>query len=353
MLNMLRRSVSGWTAKILLGLLVLSFAVWGIGGAIPWRRRPNAVLTAGETDVSPQDYALAYNRAEARVAQQIGRRPSAQEAQMFGVDQSVLSQLMAGAVLDEQARRIGLGMSEDELAKQIAERPDLPRFQRATSRAPPSATSSPTPGSARSSTSPARRSPPGGRSCSRRSRPAPCAEDLRNRARPLQRRAPHHRLFHADGGRASRGRRSGRKGAAELFRRPQGKVRRARIPVDRLCRADPAGDQRPLHDHRRIRSRPTTRRTRTSTPRRSGGACSRSSSRTPMPQRRRRPSSNSGESFEQVAKEAGKSVADTELGLLTKRQIPDAKLADAAFSLAEGRNVGRRPGRLRPGASCM
>ncbi|MCB8838555.1 peptidyl-prolyl cis-trans isomerase [Aurantimonas sp. VKM B-3413] len=122
MLDMLRRSVTGWTAKILMSLLVLSFVVWGIGGAINGGS-VGAVLSAGETAVTPQDYALAYSRAEARIAQQIGRRPSAQEAQMFGLDQSVLSQLMAGAVLDEQARRIGLGMSEDELAKQIASDP--------------------------------------------------------------------------------------------------------------------------------------------------------------------------------------------------------------------------------------
>ena len=82
MLNTLRGSISGWTAKILLGLLVLSFAVWGIGDVFRGGVA-NAVLTAGETEVSLQDYALAYNRAQSRLAQQIGRRPTAEEAEMI------------------------------------------------------------------------------------------------------------------------------------------------------------------------------------------------------------------------------------------------------------------------------
>ncbi|MEF2550176.1 peptidyl-prolyl cis-trans isomerase [Aurantimonas sp. A2-1-M11] len=122
MLNTLRGSISGWTAKILLGLLVLSFAVWGIGDVFRGSVA-NAVLTAGETEVSLQDYALAYNRAESRLASQIGRQPTAEEAEMFGISQSVISQLVAGAVLDEQGRRIDLGLSQDRLAQVIAEDP--------------------------------------------------------------------------------------------------------------------------------------------------------------------------------------------------------------------------------------
>lgn len=124
MLNILRDSVKGWTAKILLGLLVLSFAVWGIGDAFR-TGTATTVLSAGETEVSLQDYALAYSRASQRLAQQIGRQPTAEEAQMFGIDQGVIGQLVAGAVLDEQGRNIGLGLSEEQLARLIAEDPSF------------------------------------------------------------------------------------------------------------------------------------------------------------------------------------------------------------------------------------
>ena len=124
MLNILRESVKGWTAKILLGLLVLSFAVWGIGDAFR-TSTATTVVSAGDTEVSLQDYAFAYSRASQRLAQQLGRQPSAEEAQMFGVDQGVIGQLVAGAVLDEQGRRIGLGLSEDQLARLIAQDPSF------------------------------------------------------------------------------------------------------------------------------------------------------------------------------------------------------------------------------------
>ncbi|MCQ0988480.1 SurA N-terminal domain-containing protein [Jiella marina] len=122
MLNMLRQSVSGWTAKILLGLLVLSFAVWGIGSGFQGGLS-RTVMTAGETEVSPTEYAFAYSQAVNRISRQIGRQITTQEAETFGIEQGVVSQLVSGAVLDEQSRQLGLGVSDERLAQTIAEDP--------------------------------------------------------------------------------------------------------------------------------------------------------------------------------------------------------------------------------------
>ncbi|MCE7027779.1 peptidylprolyl isomerase [Jiella avicenniae] len=122
MLETMRRSVSGWTAKILLGLLVLSFAIWGIGSSFTGGLS-RTVISAGETEVTPSEYAFAYSQAMNRISQQIGRRITTQEAATFGVDQGVTSQLIAGAVLDEESRELGLGVSDERLARVIAEDP--------------------------------------------------------------------------------------------------------------------------------------------------------------------------------------------------------------------------------------
>ena len=124
MLETMRRSISGWTAKILLGLLVLSFAVWGIGSSFNGGLS-RTVISAGETEVTPSEYAFAYSQAINRVSQQIGRRLTTQEAATFGIDQSVTSQLIAGAVLDEQSRKLGLGVSDERLAQVITEDPSF------------------------------------------------------------------------------------------------------------------------------------------------------------------------------------------------------------------------------------
>ena len=123
-MNSLRRAASGWTAKLLLGLLVVSFAVWGIGDVFR-SGASNAVLSVGETSVPLQEYALAYNQVRRSIAQQIGRVPTREETEMFGVDQGVLSQLLSGAVLTEQGREIGLGLSKERLARLIADDPSF------------------------------------------------------------------------------------------------------------------------------------------------------------------------------------------------------------------------------------
>ena len=122
MLDSLRQAATTWVAKLLLGLLVLSFAVWGISGSI-LGGPGNNVLTAGETSVSIVEYRLAYDRQLNVLSRQFGTRLTREQAAALGIDQQVLSQLMAGALLDEQASEMRLGLSEDRLAQLTAEDP--------------------------------------------------------------------------------------------------------------------------------------------------------------------------------------------------------------------------------------
>jgi peptidyl-prolyl cis-trans isomerase D len=95
---------------------VVSFAGWGISGRIEGGSDSNTVLKAGDTSVSLNEYRLAYDRQLSTLSRQFGQRLTREQATALGVDQQVLSQLVAGAVLDEQARRLGLGISTDRLA---------------------------------------------------------------------------------------------------------------------------------------------------------------------------------------------------------------------------------------------
>jgi peptidyl-prolyl cis-trans isomerase D len=122
MLTSLRNASGSLLVKLLLGLLVLSFAVWGISGQI-LNGGGNDVVTAGETSVSVTDYRLAYDRQLMMLSQQFGGHVTREQARAFGVDQQVLGQIVAGALLDEQAREMRLGLSEDRLAALTAEDP--------------------------------------------------------------------------------------------------------------------------------------------------------------------------------------------------------------------------------------
>jgi len=122
MLDFLRRGSTGWLAKTLIGLLVLSFAIWGISGSIIFGNQ-NTVAQVGDTKVSGLDFRLAYENQLLVMSQQVGRRLTRQQADAFGLRQNVLGQVIAGAVLDENTRKMGLGVSEEELAKTIAADP--------------------------------------------------------------------------------------------------------------------------------------------------------------------------------------------------------------------------------------
>ena len=122
MLNSLRNAASSWVSKLLLVLLVLSFGAWGISGQIFSGLGTNVVVV-GDTRVSIMDYRLAYDRQLALLQQQFGGAITREQAQAFGVDNQVLAQLTAGAVLDEQAREMRLGLSRDRLAQLTAEDP--------------------------------------------------------------------------------------------------------------------------------------------------------------------------------------------------------------------------------------
>lgn len=122
MLTALRHAAGTWVAKFLLILLVLSFAVWGISGQIGGGLGSNVVQVGG-TKVSVLEYRLAYDRQITQLSRQFGMPITREQAQAFGIDNQVLGQLIAGAVLDEQAREMRLGMSSERLAALTAEDP--------------------------------------------------------------------------------------------------------------------------------------------------------------------------------------------------------------------------------------
>lgn len=121
MLDTLRNAARGWVAKLLLVLLGLSFVAWGVGDVFRSGIVGNSVLSAGEISVSPIEYRLAYNRQLQIYSQQLNQRLSREQAVALGIDQQVLAQLTAGVVLDAQSSKMNLGLSEERLASLTAE----------------------------------------------------------------------------------------------------------------------------------------------------------------------------------------------------------------------------------------
>nr|CAD6415356.1 peptidylprolyl isomerase [Rhizobium sp. Q54] len=122
MLNSLRNASRSWVAKALLLLLVASFGVWGVSTSLV-TTDANTVMTVGDQEVSAQEFAIAYQRQVASLGRQFGMQLTADQARAFGIDQQVYAQLAAGAALDQLSADMGLGLSHDRLATLIAEDP--------------------------------------------------------------------------------------------------------------------------------------------------------------------------------------------------------------------------------------
>ncbi len=123
MLDSLRGAAQSWVAKILLGILAVSFVAWGIGDVFRSGFTGNAVLSSGNTRVSPTEYRLAYNRQIEAYRQQLNQTLSREQAKALGVEDQIMAQLVAGVVLDEQASAMNLGLSQDRLANLTADDP--------------------------------------------------------------------------------------------------------------------------------------------------------------------------------------------------------------------------------------
>ncbi|MGI9366634.1 MAG: SurA N-terminal domain-containing protein [Rhizobiaceae bacterium] len=125
MLGSLRAFVGSWAAKVLLVLLVGSFALWGVSGSILGGTNANTIAQVGETNVTIREFLATYNRSMNEMQQRIGRRLTQEEGRMFGVEANALSNVVAFAALDEYARQQSLSLSDDTLAHMLAENPQF------------------------------------------------------------------------------------------------------------------------------------------------------------------------------------------------------------------------------------
>jgi peptidyl-prolyl cis-trans isomerase D len=126
MLRGLRKASSNWLGKAVMaavvGFLVISFAVWGIGDIFHGFGRSTAIKV-GRTEIGTEQFRALYNERLQQFSRQIGRPISMDQARALGLDRLILGQLFAEFTLDEAARRLGLNLSDAEVARQIRSDP--------------------------------------------------------------------------------------------------------------------------------------------------------------------------------------------------------------------------------------
>jgi peptidyl-prolyl cis-trans isomerase D len=118
----LRKGATRLLGLILMGLLVISFAVWGIADIFRGYGG-QTLVQVGETEIDQQEYLRAQRDVLRSMGQTAGRTLSLQEAREQGLDKRVLERLIGGAALDTHAKHLGLNISDEALLEAIRNDP--------------------------------------------------------------------------------------------------------------------------------------------------------------------------------------------------------------------------------------
>jgi peptidyl-prolyl cis-trans isomerase D len=126
MLRGLRKASSNWLGKAVMaavvGFLVISFAIWGIGDIFRGFGR-STVAKIGRTEITVEQFRTLYNDRLQQYSRQLGRPISADQARAAGLDRVVIGQIFSEILLDERARELGLALSDSEVVKLITNDP--------------------------------------------------------------------------------------------------------------------------------------------------------------------------------------------------------------------------------------
>jgi peptidyl-prolyl cis-trans isomerase D len=122
MLDALRRGSTGTVAKILFAVLVLSFAIWGIGPVFRDYGR-GSIAKVGDQDIRSEDFQRQLQNEVSLISRQTGRRISMEEARNAGLDNRVLAQLMAWAAVEQHATKLDLALSDEALVEALKKDP--------------------------------------------------------------------------------------------------------------------------------------------------------------------------------------------------------------------------------------
>ncbi len=128
MLRGMRKASSNWLGKIIMaavmGVLIISFGVWGIADIFRGFGQ-STLAKVGGTEISTEQFRQIYTDRLQQIGRQFGRPLTADQARAFGLDRQVLQQTIAEAALDDEARRLRLGQSNEETMRLITTDPNF------------------------------------------------------------------------------------------------------------------------------------------------------------------------------------------------------------------------------------
>jgi peptidyl-prolyl cis-trans isomerase D len=109
---------------LVVGVLVIAFAAWGIGDIFRGSSRSN-VATVGSTSISGDQFRQLYQKKLQELSAQVRRPITPEQARAFGLERQVLSEWVQDAALDQLVRDMRLGMADADVVKAITDDPSF------------------------------------------------------------------------------------------------------------------------------------------------------------------------------------------------------------------------------------
>jgi peptidyl-prolyl cis-trans isomerase D len=125
MLTLFRKFARSWVSAILIGLLIISFGVWGISDVFNGATADGVAKVAGKT-ISQQEYRAEFDRLLKRAKAEANRDVTTEEARKEGLDSAVLERMVGDRAFAAFTDSLGLGVSKSVVQSEIAK---IPGFQ--------------------------------------------------------------------------------------------------------------------------------------------------------------------------------------------------------------------------------
>ena len=118
----IKKKKSSRVQSSMLVWVLMAMLITGLGGfgVTNFGRSVTAIGTVGTQEIAVTTYARALRSQINALSKQFGQQLGLKEAQLFGVDQQVLSSLIANAALDNEAQRIGISVGNQTVATRVA-----------------------------------------------------------------------------------------------------------------------------------------------------------------------------------------------------------------------------------------
>ncbi|MEE8516285.1 MAG: SurA N-terminal domain-containing protein [Alphaproteobacteria bacterium] len=124
MLQALRQQASSWVVKILLGLLIASFAIWGINDIFLGERDP-MVAKVGSIKIVSSELNESFRDEINRMAPLFGGQLDREKARQIGLLDRALYGLIDRAVYSLGSADLGIAISDQLIRKEIREEPSF------------------------------------------------------------------------------------------------------------------------------------------------------------------------------------------------------------------------------------